>query len=98
MFPRCQQLVHVRSELCVLRRDSRATDDTSLVDLYANRGNADPMLVACALDGIREADDGLFGWEWIIVSNHNAVGRTAAEFGIETLLSDQFATVLDREK
>jgi hypothetical protein len=70
-------------------------DDTSLVDLYANRGNADPMLVACALDGIREADDGLFGWEWIIVSNDNAVRTKAAEFGIETLLSDQFATVLD---
>lgn len=71
------------------------TDDTSLVDLYANRGNADPILVACALDGIREAEDGLFGWEWIIVSNDNAVRRTAAEFGIQTLLSDQFSTLLD---
>lgn len=29
-------------------------DDTSLVDLYANLGNADPILVACALDGIRD--------------------------------------------
>ena len=54
-----------------------------------------PILVACALDGIRQADDGLFGWEWIVVSNDNAVRGTAAEFGIETLLSDQIATVLD---
>ena len=53
-----------------------------------------PILVECALDGIREADDGLFGWEWIVVSNDNAVRRTAAGFGVETLLSDQFATVL----
>ena len=71
------------------------TDDTPLVDLYANRGNADPTLVARALNSIREAEDELFGWEWIIVSNNNAVRRKAAEFGIETLLSDQFSTLLD---
>ena len=53
-----------------------------------------PILVACALDGIRKADDGLFGWGWIFVSNDNAVQGTTAEFGVETLLSDQFATVL----
>lgn len=45
-----------------------------------------PILVECALDGIREADDGLFGLERINISNDNAVRRTAAEFGIETLL------------
>ena len=44
-------------------------DNMSLVDLYANRGNAVPILVECALDEIREADDGLFGWERILVSN-----------------------------
>lgn len=54
-----------------------------------------PILVECALDEIREADDGLFGWERILVSNDNTVRGTGAGFGVETLLSDQFATVLD---
>ena len=54
-----------------------------------------PILVECALDEIREADDGLFGWERINVSNDNTDPGTAAGFGVETLLSDQFATVLD---
>lgn len=72
-----------------------STDDTSLVDLYANLGNADPILVACALDGTRETDKGLFGWAWSIASNDNAVRRKASEFSIEVLSSDEFIAVLD---
>lgn len=73
------------------------SDDTTLVDLYANRGNADPLLVACALDAKREEEQGLFGHTWAIVSNDKAVRDKAAEFDIEVLTSDEFAAVLDRQ-
>lgn len=42
--------------------------DTQLVDLYANRGNADPLVVASALDGQRGEAAMLFGPTWTVVS------------------------------
>jgi hypothetical protein len=72
-----------------------ASDDTTLVDLYGNRGNADPLLVACALDGNRDAEDGLFGWTWVIVSNDKAVRAKASSFDIKVRTSDEFASVLE---
>lgn len=68
--------------------------DTALVDLYANRGNADPLIVACAVDAKREVEEGLFGPTWAIVSNDNAVRAKAAEFGIEVRTSAEFDALL----
>lgn len=65
--------------------------DTTLVDLYANKGNADPLIVACAVDGTREAERALFGPTWAIVSNDNAVRAKAQESGIDVRTSEQFA-------
>ncbi|BCW35953.1 hypothetical protein StoSoilA2_20090 [Arthrobacter sp. StoSoilA2] len=65
-------------------------DDTSLVNLYANKGAADPLLVACALDAIQESETWLFGPAWIIVSNDKAVRAKGAEFGIESCTRDEF--------
>lgn len=65
-------------------------DDTSLVNLYANKGAADPILVACALDGMRETANQLFGWTWVIVSNDDAVRAKAAEFCVETATREEF--------
>lgn len=59
-------------------------EDTALVNLYANKGAADPLLVACALDGIRESEKCLFGPAWIIVSNDKAVRAKALELGVES--------------
>ncbi|QYF74875.1 hypothetical protein [Cryobacterium sp. PAMC25264] len=67
------------------------TDDRTLVDLYANKGGADPVLVACALDGERDNFEHLFGPSWTIVSNDKAVRAKAEEFGIQALTRDQFA-------
>jgi hypothetical protein len=66
-------------------------DDTALVNLYANKGAADPMLVACALDGIQESASWLFGPKWIVVSNDKAVRAKAEEFGVESCTRDDFA-------
>lgn len=65
-------------------------DDTSLVNLYANKGAADPILVACALDGMRETANQLFGWTWVIVSNDNAVRAKATEFCVESCTREEF--------
>jgi hypothetical protein len=67
-------------------------DDTALVNLYANKGAADPLLVACALDGIQQSEKCLFGPTWIIVSNDNAVRVKASEFGVESCTREEFAT------
>lgn len=70
-------------------------NDTRLVDLYANRGNADPLLIACAIDGQRGSDELLFGPTWVVVSGDKAVQAKAAEFGIEVRTNDEFTEILE---
>ncbi|WP_437773507.1 hypothetical protein [Arthrobacter sp. KNU40] len=67
-------------------------DDTALVNLYANKGAADPMLVACALNGMQESASWLFGPKWIVVSNDKAVRAKAEEFAVESCSREVFAT------
>jgi hypothetical protein len=69
--------------------------DTKLVDLYANRGNADPLLVACALEAMRQDEDKLFRSTWIVVSDDDAVREKAAEFEIERRTGKEFAAILE---
>ncbi len=68
--------------------------DHSLIDLYRNKGNADPLIVACAIDAQREVQTGLFGETWAIVTNDKAVIVKAQEFGIPTFSSTQFLDAL----
>lgn len=69
--------------------------DTKLVDLYANRGNADPLIVGCAIDGQRESSQLLWGPTWVVVSDDKAVQGKAIEFEIEVMTNDEFVTVLE---
>lgn len=64
-------------------------DDTALVNLYANKGAPDPMLVACALDAMQESENRLFDPTWIIASNDKAVRAKAAEFEIESCTREE---------
>lgn len=64
--------------------------DTTLVNLYANKGAADPLLVACALHATGDASGLLWRPEWAIVSNDKAVRAKAAEFGVESHARDEF--------
>ncbi len=66
------------------------SEDTTLVNLYANKGAADPMLIACALDGMEEAATTLWGPTWVIVSNDKAVRAKAAELGVVSRTREEF--------
>ena len=70
-------------------------DDTSLVDLYANKGNADPLLVACALVEIRLSESFLVKPTWCVVTNDAAVRAKANDFSIETLSREEFFAAID---
>jgi len=72
-------------------------DDTKLVDLYANKGAADPMLIACALDGMEEAATLLWGPTWIVVTNDKAVRAKALELGVEARTREDFFAKSARE-
>ncbi|MER3386863.1 MAG: hypothetical protein RIC81_00795 [Microcella pacifica] len=65
-------------------------DDISLVNLYSNKGAADPMLIACALDGMEEAASHLWGPTWVVVSNDHAVRAKATELGVESCTREEF--------
>lgn len=64
--------------------------DTGLVDLYANKGNADPMLVACALLETRRTAELLVKPDWFVVSNDVAVRTKAAHVGVNSLTREAF--------
>lgn len=72
--------------------------DTRLVDLYANHGNADPLVVACALDGQDRDGQYLDAPDWIVVSADRAVRVKAEEFGLRAHTNAEFARILDAEE
>ena len=64
--------------------------DTALVDLYANKGAADPILIACALEAADATQDQLFASTWFVVSNDKAVRTMCATLGVPALSRDDF--------
>lgn len=71
------------------------TGDTALVDLYKNKGTADPGLIAAVLDAIT-ADEGLlFRDTWVLVTNDHAVEEKAAEFSIATIKPVELVKLID---
>lgn len=66
------------------------SSDTKFVNLYANKGAGDPMLIACALDGMEKAAPLLWGPTWVVISNDNAVRTVSIELGIEARTRDEF--------
>lgn len=75
-----------------------AVNDTTLVNLYANHGNADPFVVACALDGRDRDAQSLFATEWVVVTEDKAVRAKADEFGLRALPSTEFAALIDADE
>lgn len=69
--------------------------DRALVNLYANLGNADPLVVATALDGQRTEEAKLFGPTWIVVSGDKAVLEKAQEFGLAVRNNEEFKTIIE---
>lgn len=69
--------------------------DTRLLDLYGNKGAADPLLVATAVVLQAEESLSLFGDELVIVTSDDAVTEKAKEFGIVTATPTEFAVLID---
>lgn len=65
---------------------------TGLIDLYANKGTADPILVAMAVV-LSTAD--LFSDTWVVVTEDKEVRAKATEFSIGTLTPKELAALID---
>lgn len=70
--------------------------DKGLVDLYGNKGAADPILVATAFV-LNEPPKKptLFDDEWVIVTNDGAVREKASEFGLMSMTPKALADLID---
>ncbi|WP_277212277.1 hypothetical protein [Isoptericola croceus] len=89
--PTTPRVLHLLSEILSTVPDG----DTRLIDLYANQGNADPLVVACALEGQEHDSQFLLAPEWIVVTGDEAVRAKAVEFGLKVLGNDEFAALID---
>lgn len=69
--------------------------DTTLIDLYDNKGAADPMLVATALVLNEIESQWLDGDEWVIATRDKAVRTAAALNGINVATPEELARVID---
>lgn len=69
--------------------------DKSLVDLYGNKGAADPLLVATALVLDERESLSLLGDQWIVVTRDWAVIAKAQEFEIQTSTPEDLAAIID---
>ncbi len=72
-----------------------AVGDTALIDLYGNKGTADPSLVASALHAIAVDQGALFGDDWTIVTNDGGVEDAAARHGVATIKPAELAALID---
>ena len=73
---------------------SIAPEDRTLVDLYRNRGGADPVIVAAALTADRD-DASLWPTVWHVVSDDRAVRATATLFDLDVLSRAELVTLID---
>ncbi|MBB3044244.1 hypothetical protein KM427_16095 [Nocardioides sp. LMS-CY] len=69
--------------------------DKGLLDLYGNRGAADPVLVATAVVLNKPEKPTLFEEEWVIVTNDRAVRDKAKEFDVKTATPEALAALID---
>ena len=74
-----------------------APGDFKLVDLYHNKGGADPILVATALVELRKSKETLFPHDWVVVSDDLAVRAKATEVGVSILCAEDFAKLLSEQ-
>lgn len=72
------------------------TDDFELVDLYAGEGAADPLLIACALDGAEQRRQVLVGEIYTVVSDDIAVREACERHQVRCTSAADFAAELSR--
>lgn len=71
--------------------------DTQLVDLYSNKGAADPLVIACALEGQEWDSQFIDAPDWAVVTGDDAVRRKAQEFQLLVLSNTEFLDLIDSE-
>ncbi|WP_296605114.1 hypothetical protein [Nocardioides sp.] len=69
--------------------------DTRLVDLYANKGTADPGMIATVRAARAVEESMLFPDTWVIVTNDRAVETTATEHDVQTMKPADLAELID---
>lgn len=69
--------------------------DTALVDLYSNKGAADPGLIAVALFEESSQDGQFFADSWVLVTNDRAVVERAKARGVDVIEPSQLAAMID---
>ena len=65
---------------------------TKFIDLYNNKGTADPILVATA---IALSTENLFADIWVIVTQDKEVRAKAEEFFVDTMTTKELADLID---
>jgi hypothetical protein len=70
------------------------TDSINVINLYRNKGNGDPILVAVALDARDASEQTLLPETWHIVTNDLGLTELAAGFEVPTLRPEEFRTLL----
>lgn len=71
------------------------TGDIRLLDLYANKGRADPIIVACALDARDNEMDTLLPRPCVVVTHDAGVRDKAVEFGFAVETSEHLAARIE---
>jgi hypothetical protein len=69
-----------------------AVGHTALIDLYDNKGAADPILIAMAC--VLNSED-LFADNWVIVTKDKEVIAKAEEFGIDVEAPDGLKAIIE---
>jgi len=92
-----QVLPTTAADLLELRRVMASIDyeDLDLVDLFRNKGAADPMIVAKA--NVLNAEQSLLLYpdRWVVVSDDKAVVAKATEFGLDSLTPSELCALCD---
>lgn len=83
-------LAHVRTIMADVPAGS-----TDLVDLYGNKGTADPVLVASALTAMDQEALTLLPDHWSVVTLDKAVLTTASACGVATTSPAELARLID---
>lgn len=76
--------------------DQVPADDFELIDLYAGEGAADPLLVACALDGAEQHSQVLVGEVYTVISDDIAVRGACKRHQVRWMSATDFAEELSR--
>lgn len=91
-------LVEMDAGSFALLRDVMSTlaiGDVELVNLFRNKGSADPMLVAVILQARHRQEGMLLSTDWVLVTDDKPLLRKAREFDIDVWPSAQLKQHMD---